>query len=145
MEINVEGEPEMDLDFNSESNGINPELMNPLVWAYIGDAVYELYVRVHLVTRGPSKVNRLHSESIKYVKASAQADFVRKITENLNEDEIRIMKKGRNTKSTVPKNADVTDYRYSTGLEGLLGYLYLQNKKERLMEILRMLDLEKEA
>jgi len=134
----------MDLDFNLESNDINPELMNPLVWAYIGDAVYELYVRTHLVTRGPSKVNQLHSESIKYVKASAQANFVRKITDNLNEDEIRIMKKGRNTKSTVPKNADVADYRYSTGLEGLLGYLYLQNKKERLIEILNMLDLEKE-
>lgn len=135
----------MDLDFNLESNHINPELMNPLIWAYVGDAVYELYVRTHLVTRGPSKVNQLHSESIKYVKASAQADFVRKITESLSEDEIRIMKKGRNTKSTVPKNADVADYRYSTGLEGLLGYLYLQNKKERLMEILDMLDLEKEV
>ncbi|MBS3969156.1 MAG: Mini-ribonuclease 3 [Clostridia bacterium] len=135
----------MDLDLNLEANDVNPEFMNPLVWAYIGDAVYELYVRTHLVTRGPSKVNQLHCESIKYVKASAQADFARKITENLNEDEIRIMKRGRNTKSTVPKNADVADYRYSTGLESLLGYLYLQNKKERLMEILSMLDLEKEA
>jgi ribonuclease-3 family protein len=135
----------MDLDFNLESNDINPELMNPLVWAYIGDAVYELYVRTHLVTGGPSKVNQLHCRSIKYVKASAQAEFVRKITESLSEDEIRIMKRGRNTKSTVPKNADVADYRYSTGLESLLGYLYLQNKKERLMEILNMLELEKEA
>ena len=138
----------MELSFNLESlesNDINPELMNPLVWAYIGDAVYELYVRTNLVAQAPSKVNQLHCRSIQYVRASAQADFVRKITENLSEDEIRIMKKGRNTKSTVPKNADVADYRYSTGLESLLGYLYLQNKKERLMEILNMLDLKKEV
>jgi len=135
----------MDLDFNILTKDANPDLMNPLVWAYIGDAVYELYVRTHLVSRGPSKVNQLHRESVKYVKASAQADFLRKITEELTEDEIRIMKRGRNTKSAVPKNADVSDYRYSTGLESILGYLYLQNKKERLMEILNMLDLEKEA
>lgn len=135
----------MDLDFNMEAHDINPELMNPLIWAYIGDAVYELYVRTYLVTRGLSKVSQLHCKSIKYVKASAQANFVRKIAEKLNEDEIRIIKRGRNTKSTVPKNADVADYRYSTGLESLLGYLYLQNKKDRLMEILSMLEIEKEV
>lgn len=135
----------MDLDFNGLTKDTNPDLMNPLVWAYIGDAVYELYVRTHLVSRGPSKVNYLHCESVKYVKASAQADFVRRITEELTEDEIRIMKRGRNTKSSVPKNADVSDYRYSTGLESLLGYLYLQNKKNRLMEILKKLDLEKQV
>ncbi len=135
----------MDLDFNVLTKDTNPDLMSPLVWAYIGDAVYELYVRTHLVSRGPSRVNQLHCESVKYVKASAQAEFVRKITEELTEEEIRIMKRGRNTKSTVPKNADVSDYRYSTGLESLLGYLYLQNKKTRLMEILNKLNLEKQA
>lgn len=122
----------------------DPEQMNPLVWAYIGDAVYELYIRTLLVSKSVPKVNQLHCESIKYVKASAQADFLKKISNQLTEDELRIIKRGRNTKSAVPKNADVSDYRYSTGLESLIGYLYLQNKKDRLLEILSMLEFDKD-
>ncbi len=118
------------------------DLMHPLVWAYVGDAVFELYVRTMMILQGIAKVNELHLASVRYVKASAQADFLRNITAHLTEAELRIIKKGRNTKSTVPKNIEMEDYRYSTGLESLLGYLYLKDETGRLREILKLLEVE---
>ncbi|MEW6624976.1 MAG: ribonuclease III domain-containing protein [Bacillota bacterium] len=135
----------MDFEFAELGKDLDPEGVHPLVLAYLGDAVYELYIRTRLVTCGIARVKRLHCQSVKYVKASAQAEFIRSIAEKLTEDELAIMKKGRNTKSNVPRSADVSDYRYSTGLESLLGYLYLKNNKKRLMEILEMLDWEEDT
>ncbi|ACL77610.1 Mini-ribonuclease 3 [Ruminiclostridium cellulolyticum] len=117
------------------------EVMNlqPLVLAYIGDAVYEMYIRTMLVVKNKSNVNMLHKMSVKYVKAKSQADILHRVNDRLTEDEHDIVRRGRNAKSaTVPKHADVTDYRYSTGFEALIGYLYLTNSYERLMEILRL-------
>jgi len=113
--------------------------LHPLVLAYIGDAVYEVYIRTMLVINNKTNVNMLHKMSVKYVKAKAQADIVHRITDKLTQDEQDVVRRGRNAKSaTVPKHAEVTDYRYSTGYEALIGYLYLTVNTERLMEILKL-------
>ena len=113
------------------------ELMPPLVWAYIGDCVYELYIRTNLVNNTRLNPHRLHIEAIKYVKAHAQAETLEKLYEDLLEKEKEIIKRGRNAKNHhLPKNANVIEYRYSTAFEGLIGYLYLTKQDERLREIL---------
>lgn len=112
--------------------------LSPLTWAYVGDAVYELYIREHLVSNSKLKPAKLHKESIKFVKASAQADILQKIEEELTEGEREIVKRARNTKNHhLPKNAEVKEYMYSTAFEGLIGYLYLTKREERLKEILQ--------
>lgn len=111
--------------------------MSPLTWAYIGDAVYELYIREKLVNTTKLKPNKLHIESIKYVKASSQAESLKKIDELLTEEEKDIVRRTRNTKNHhLPKNADVNDYMYATAFEGLIGNLYLTGKIERMRELL---------
>lgn len=112
---------------------------SPLVLAYIGDAVFELYVRKMLVKSSSMPVDKLHKTATSYVKASAQSSSFKKIEDKLTEQEILIYKRGRNAKSTVPKNADMTDYRIATGLEALIGYIYLTNQKQRLDEIMSMI------
>lgn len=119
---------------------INPEELSPLVLAYIGDVVYELYVRVLMVERkGIFGVKALHNETVELVKASYQADFFHEIENSLTSEELKIFKKGRNSKSPVPKSAAVSDYRCSTGLEALIGFLYLKNDEKRLLEIFEKL------
>ena len=113
--------------------------LSPLTWAYIGDAVYELYIREKLVETTKVKPHKLHIEAIKHVKASAQADALRKIEEGLTEEEKEIVRRTRNTKNHhLPKNADVNEYMYATAFEGLIGYLYLTKKEERLKEVLSL-------
>ncbi len=112
--------------------------LSPLTWAYVGDAVYELYIRENLVNNSKLKPNKLHIESIKYVKASAQAEILKKLEEDLTEEEMSIVKRARNTKNHhLPKNADVNDYMHSTAFEGLIGYLYMTKQEKRLKEILK--------
>jgi len=124
-------------EFNTEKK--DPSQVNPLVLAYIGDAVYELYIRTLLVSKSNAHVHRLHMDSIKFVKAKAQSDIIHKIMDKLTEDEQNIVRRGRNAKSgTIPKNADVTEYKYATGFESLIGYLYLMDDHSRLLDILRM-------
>lgn len=114
-------------------------LMSPLVWAYVGDSVYELFIRTHLVETTKLKPHRLHIETIKYVKAKAQAEILKKIQEVLTEKEREIIRRTRNTENHhLPKNANPTDYMYATAFEGLIGYLYLSGQKERLEELLKM-------
>lgn len=115
------------------------KLISPLTWAYIGDAVYELYVREYLIKNTNLKPHRLHIETIKYVKASAQANILKKVEEYLTEEEKDIVKRGRNTKThSAPKNADLTDYMYATAFEALIGYLYVTEQNKRLEEILKL-------
>ncbi|TCO75037.1 Mini-ribonuclease 3 [Marinisporobacter balticus] len=110
----------------------------PLVLAYIGDAVYEVYVRQFIIYKYGGNVNKLHKLSTKFVKAEAQAKIAHAIEEELSEEEWTMIKKGRNQKSgTVPKNADLTDYKYATGFEALIGYLYLLGKTKRIEEIVK--------
>lgn len=128
------------MEFIKREKDINDaKLLSPLVWAYVGDSVYELFVRTKLTNKSNAKPHKLHIESIKYVKAKAQADILKRIQDNLTEDEKDIVRRGRNTENHhVAKNANVADYSQSTGFEALIGYLYLTKQDERLEEILNM-------
>ncbi|WP_026688645.1 Mini-ribonuclease 3 [Alteribacter aurantiacus] len=109
--------------------------LNGLTLAYMGDGVMEMYVRYRLIASGQVKPNQLHREATKYVSAKAQAKVITKLLDGdtLSEKERSIALRGRNAKSaTVPKNTDVSTYRYSTGFEALCGYLYLKEDHERL-------------
>ena len=111
-----------------------PSLLAPLVLAYIGDSVYEVYVRNRLLFEHPDMpVHKLHKEAIKYVRAYAQSNSMKAVELILEPDEEAVYKRGRNAKSpTTPKNADIGDYRRATGFEALVGYIHLMNKPERL-------------
>ncbi len=118
---------------------IEVDTMSPLIWAYVGDSVYELYIRTHLTNITKMKPHQLHIKSIQYVKAGAQADILEKLMEHLTEQEKEIVKRGRNAENHhLPKNATVQEYMYSTAFEALIGYLYLTRQDERLKEILEM-------
>lgn len=115
------------------------KMLSPLVWAYVGDSVYELFIRTMLTNSSNAKPHKLHIESIKFVKAKAQADILKKIDGKLTEDEKDIVRRGRNTENHhVAKNANVADYSQSTAFEALIGYLYLTKQDERLKEILEL-------
>lgn len=115
-----------------------PNSYPSLVLAYIGDAVYEVYVRGRIIREhADMPPHKLHVESIKHVKAHAQSNAMMVIEEMLTEEEEAVYKRGRNSKSaTVPKNADVSDYRRATGLEALFGYLYIKKETARLEELM---------
>ncbi len=120
-------------------NETEVNLMSPLVWAYVGDSVYELFIRTHLVETTKLKPHKLHIETIKYVKAKAQADILERLQEGLTDKEKEIVRRARNAENHhLPKNADPADYMHATAFEGLIGYLYLSEQKERLEEILNM-------
>ena len=111
--------------------------MSPLVWAYIGDSVYEQYIRNYLVTNTKYKPHKLHIEATKFVKAAAQAKILELLEKDLTEEEKDIVRRTRNTKNHhLPKNSNVQEYMYATAFEGLIGYLHLNKDKERLKEIL---------
>lgn len=121
-----------------------PEMVNPdrapaLVLAYIGDAVYEILVRQHLMESGITKVKELHREAVKFVNAATQARVVHALENRLTEEEQKVVKRGRNAKSgSPPKSIPVITYRYGTALEALFGYLYLKDEKGRLAEIFEL-------
>ena len=120
-----------------EKDILDVKMLSPLVWAYIGDSVYELFIRTKLVNSSNAKPHKLHIESIKYVKAKAQADILSKIENKLTEEEKDIIRRGRNTENHhVAKNSNVADYSKATAFEALIGYLYLSKQDERLKEIL---------
>ncbi|MFC4765969.1 Mini-ribonuclease 3 [Effusibacillus consociatus] len=113
-----------------------PQEMPALALAYLGDAVWELFVRQHLLAMGELRPHRLQKASVHYVKAKSQADIIHFLSKDLTEEEAGVVRRGRNAKSgTVPKNADVIDYRHSTGFESLLGYLFLRGDHDRLREL----------
>jgi len=129
------------LDFQNKNitkseNEIN--MMSPLTWAYVGDSVYEQYIRTYLANKTNLNSHKLHIEAIKYVKASAQAEIVKMLSESvLTDDEKEIVRRGRNTENHhLPKHATAEDYMYSTAFEALIGYLYLTKNEERLEIIL---------
>ena len=112
--------------------------MSPIIWAYMGDCIYERYVREYLVTNTKYKPHKLHIEATKIVKASAQAYILHELEKELSNDEKEIVRRTRNTQNHhLPKNATVQEYMYATAFEGLIGYLYLTKQKERLEEILK--------
>lgn len=112
-------------------------LMNPLVWAYVGDCVYELYIRTKLINETKLKAHQLHMKAIGFVKASAQAELLKKVEHKLTDEEKDIVRRTRNTQNHhVPKNGNPAEYAYATAFEGLIGYLYLCKKIDRIKEIL---------
>ena len=128
------------MDFiNREKENDEVNMLSPLVWAYVGDSVYELFIRTNLINHSNAKPHRLHVESIKYVKAKAQAKTLEKIYYELTEKEKEIARRGRNTENHhIAKNSNVADYSHATAFEAVLGYLYLTHQDERLQEILNM-------
>lgn len=114
----------------------NANMYSPAQLAYAGDAVYELLVRSYVINNHDTNVNKMHRLTVKFVKAQAQAYIIKILDNELTEDEKRIVKRGRNAKVTSsPKNAEMMEYKYATGFEALIGYLYLGNELDRLMEL----------
>lgn len=127
------------------AENLNPKDYSPVALAYIGDTVYDLFVRTKIMEKGNRHVTDMHKDAIKAVSAAAQAKSVHSIEDFLTEEEQNILKWGRNAKSgRAPKNADAVDYRWATGFETLIGYLYLDNRVQRLEEILTLAYLNKE-
>jgi ribonuclease-3 family protein len=118
----------------------DPDRVSSKTLAYIGDSVFELYSRLYVVSKHDDKISGLHKHNIALVNAGAQAVFARKIQCSLTEREITIFKRGRNINSgTMARNANAADYRVATGLESLIGYLFLANENDRLQEILKII------
>ena len=112
---------------------------SPLVLAYIGDAVYELIVRSILVSMGNRPVNKLNKDATSLVKAAAQSEIVKLISDKLSEEEYTVFKRGRNSSPhTMAKNASMSDYKYATGFEALIGFLYLDNRCDRALELVKL-------
>lgn len=112
---------------------------SPLTLAYIGDAIYELVIRTILVEKGNTQVNKLNQRANRLVKASAQSEMIEKLKLHLTEEEMAVFKRGRNAKSyTMAKNATMSDYRRATGFEALMGYLYLTEQWERMLELIKL-------
>ena len=121
---------------------MNVKEINVLVLAYLGDTVYENYVRRHLIELGIGNVNDLQKEAVKYVSATAQASFLQDMMDNsfFSEEELDVIKRARNYKTTShPKSCDIITYKYATGLEALIGYLSFKNKEERIDEIMNFI------
>lgn len=110
--------------------------MPPLALAYLGDAVYELYVRYRLLQGPVLPPAALHRQAVQRVRASAQASVLRQWLSILKDDEEEVARRGRNARVQVPPGADAADQHYSTAFEALIGYLYLVGRRERLEELL---------
>ena len=111
---------------------------SPLTLAFLGDCVFEIIIRTVIVERGNRPPNRLHKDKAKIVNAATQARLIEVLEEELTEEERNVYHRGRNAKSyTSAKNASITDYRKATGLEALCGYLYLQGRMDRVLELVK--------
>lgn len=114
--------------------------LNILSLAYIGDSIWEVYVRNYVISKNKySKVNKLHRESINLVKAKVQADMIKSLKENnmLDDNMLSVVMRGRNSANNPPKNANVQDYNYATGFEAMIGYLYITENYNKLDEIVK--------
>ncbi len=118
---------------------MNIKEINVLVLAYLGDTIYEDYIRKFLINKKIANVNDLQKEATKYVSARGQSKFLLNMMDDefLTDDEISIVKRARNYKTTShPKNCDIVTYKYATGLEALIGYLELDNNHKRIDQIM---------
>lgn len=138
----IGGEMESLLDLMKQqfSLGDLPAMQySPLTLAFIGDCIYDLIIRTIVVLHGNAPVNKLHREVSSLVKAQAQAELFYVIESILTEEEMAVYKRGRNAKSfTSAKNASIIDYRIATGVEALIGYLYLSNRMSRVLELVNI-------
>ncbi len=121
---------------------MNIKEINVLVLAYLGDTVYENYVRKYLINLGIANVNDLQKRAINYVSASNQAKFITQLLDNsfLTDEELDVFRRARNYKTTShPKSCDIITYKYATGLEAIIGYLELMKNTERINEIMEFI------
>ena len=118
----------------------NWQEMNALTLAYLGDAVYELWARTHMLELGHEKVKELHKQAVSYVRASTQAQILRILLPALNEVEQQVVLRGRNAKGGHPKNVDVVTYRHATAFESLVGYWHLNRQNDRLQWAFNQVD-----
>lgn len=113
-------------------------MMTPLALAYIGDAVFELLIRTEIMS-GQKNAHKLHLISSQLVNAKAQSDFFFRIKDELSEEELGVVNRAKNSKlHSTPRNAELNDYRFATGLEALFGFLYLMGREDRILEIYNM-------
>jgi len=114
---------------------------NPLIMAYMGDTIYEQYIREYLIKQGISKIGELQKKSLDYVSAKSQRYHLERLMDKhfLTEEELEIVKWGRNAKGARSKHADIVSYRLATGIEALLGKLYFQRNVERIKEIMEFI------
>lgn len=136
--------PRKELDGEEDNNYMtekNWALLNGLALAYVGDAIYEIYIRDYLVGQGYTKPSQLHKTATHFVSAKAQSFLMHEmlaVEDFLTEEEVTMYKRGRNSKSyTSAKNADITTYRVATGFESLMGFLHLKKETERMEELIQ--------
>lgn len=118
--------------------------LSPLVLAYIGDAIYELYIRKYLISKNIVKVKELQESAIKYVSAKSQANYLKEMIDKnfFNEEELNIIYRARNHKSRASKSTDIVTYKHSTALEAVIGYLYYRKDNQRIEEIMKYIEGE---
>ena len=122
-----------------EVKDVDIRTYSPLVLAYIGDGIYDLIIRTIVVGKGNTKAGELHKRTSQIVKAHTQAEMMEILLPHLTEAEESISRRGRNAKSpTMAKNATMSDYRKATGFEALMGYLYLKDEVERMVELVKL-------
>lgn len=124
---------------------MNANTINVITLAYLGDAIYEVYIRKSLIETGIAKVEELQKVATKYVSAKGQAKILNDLIDQnkLTESELDIIRRGRNYKrSSHPKHTDIITYKHATGFEALIGYLYLTNQNERLTQILNYIEVK---
>lgn len=118
---------------------IDIKTYSPLTLAYIGDGIYDLFIRTIVISKGNCQTNKLHKRVSTLVKAEKQSEMVKKLKAYFTEEELRIYKRGRNAKSnTIAKNTSTADYRQATGFEAVLGYLYLTDKLNRIVDLIKI-------
>ena len=138
MEKSVEWQFEAAMQEIFQLREVEIQEYSPLTLAYIGDGIYELLIRTLVVNEGNKPVQKLHKETSALVQATAQSKMMRRLQEELTEEEHAVYKRGRNSQSVSPaKNQSVTDYRRATGFEALMGYLYLKKDWERMLKLVK--------
>ena len=115
----------------------NIAYMNTTVLAFLGDSVYETFIRSHVIRKGQVNADLLHRAAVRFVRADAQAYALKSMMEELTEEEQNLVKRARNKKiSTKPKNADPVVYKWATAFEALIGFLYLSQEHSRMEELI---------
>lgn len=124
---------------NNLTKNVDLKTYSPLTLAYIGDSVFDICVRTYILKDGNTTANKLHNYSKKYVNATSQSKMYKYILEKVSEEELAILKRGRNANShSSAKNSTLIDYKNATGLEALFGYLYLKSDTKRILELFEM-------
>lgn len=139
MEKGIEWEFDFYMRELFQMQEVDVRTYSPLALAYIGDCIFDMIIKNLVLNKGNMPVQKLHKTTSIYVQASSQSKMMRKIQEELTDEERQVYKRGRNSKTVTPaKNQSVTDYRRATGFEALIGYLYLNRRYRRMLELVKL-------